>query len=77
MEKCNSIDVVASDCDCCHQQPTPPFAVYHNGVDRASVINLKDEDVTEYFNISIEYGIFKIDFKEPPTTEEWFKIAGK
>jgi hypothetical protein len=54
-----------------------PFTVYHNGVDRASVINLKGENVTEYFNISITDGVVIMNYKKSPSFDEWRKIAGK
>jgi hypothetical protein len=54
-----------------------PFTVLHNGEDGASVVNLKGDDVTEYFNITFHYGIVQVDWKKAPSFDEWRKIAGK
>jgi hypothetical protein len=80
MSKCNlSVGLKQSDISC-DQQPRlkeKPFTIYHNGADMASVVNQKGEDVTEYFNVSFEYGILKVDFKKAPSFDEWRKIVGK
>lgn len=63
--------------ECGNAKPKSPFTVYHNGIDHASVINLKGEDVTEHFNITFHKGVVQVDFKKAPSFEEWKKIAGK
>lgn len=80
MGKCNlSVGFKLSDtfCDEQPQDKKKPFTIYHNGTDRASVVNEKGEDITEYFNISIDHGVVICDFKTPPSFEEWRKIVGK
>lgn len=80
MEKCNLSVGVKLNHIPCDEQPQvkeKPFTIYHNGADKASVVNQKGEDVTEYFNISIEHGIVICNFKTPPSFEEWRKIVGK
>ena len=71
------INVSKFTTDCQLQETKPPFTVYHNGYDKASIINLKGEDVTEYFNVAIEHGIVDAQFKTEPNYEEFMKIAGK
>jgi hypothetical protein len=77
MNKCCQIDQSKFITDCQLKKSKPPFTVYHNGHDGASIINLKGEDVTEYFNISIEHGHVEASFKTEPSYEEFMKIAGK
>ena len=80
MNKCNLSVGFKLNKIACDEQPRTkerPFTIYHNGVDRASVINQRGEDITEYFNISIEHGIVVCDFKNPLSFDEWRKITGR
>jgi hypothetical protein len=76
---CPNLSNLPSSIDnkCGEGKPKSPFTVYHNGVDRASVVNLKGVNVTEYFHISFEHGIVRVDFKKAPSLDEWRRIAGK
>jgi hypothetical protein len=62
---------------CGNYQPKKYFTVLNNGMDRATVLNPRGEDVTEHFNVRFEHGVIMVDFKQPPSFEEWRKIAGK
>lgn len=63
--------------DCSDVTTKSPFTLYHNGKDHATVLNIKGEDVTEYFNITFHENVVQVDFKKAPSFDEWRKIAGK
>jgi hypothetical protein len=62
---------------CGNYQPKKYFTVLNNGINSATVLNSKGEDVTEYFNISFHNDIVQVDWKKAPSFEEWRKIVGK
>ena len=77
MNICTNLNNKLQNTGCGEFSNKSPFTIYHNGTDRASVINLKGEDVTGYFDISISNGVVIMNYKKSPSFDEWRKIAGK